>query len=128
MHCRKYKETDFTSIIQMHALRDLPYPNSNELPQIGCIIKENDTPIVAAFLRRVEGGYAQIDTLISNPNVDKSLRDIAIDKCLKLLVNCAKTLKLRGLVSFCEVPASITRAEKHGFKQLNHKLMGISLK
>jgi len=97
------------------------------LPKIGYIALLNNQPIAAGFLRRVEGGYAQIDTLVSNPYFGSQIRHLAIDKVVDWLINDAKELKLSGILAFTLEESIINRAKERGFTILEHNILGMRL-
>lgn len=88
----------------------------------------NKQPIAAGFLRRVEGGYAQIDTLVSNPYFGSKIRHEGIDKVVKSLIEDAKNLKLLGIIAFTSDNGVLSRASDMGFFTLDdQKLIGLRL-
>ena len=97
------------------------------LPKIGYIALLNKQPIAAGFLRRVEGGYAQIDTLVSNPYFGSQIRHDGIDKVVDWLINDAKDLKLNGILAFTSEESIIARAKDKGFTELDHKVICVRL-
>jgi len=97
------------------------------LPKIGYIALLSKQPIAAGFLRRVEGGYAQIDTLVSNPYFGSKIRNEGIDKVVNWLINDAKELKLSGILAFTGEQSIIERAKDKGFAVFEQKLIGMRL-
>lgn len=97
--------------------------NMQTLPKIGYIALLNKQPIAAGFLRRVEGGYAQLDTLVSNPYYGSLIRHEGIDKVVKALIDDAKDLKLHGIIAFSSDSGVLSRAETLGFTQINQSLI-----
>lgn len=97
--------------------------NMQTLPKIGYLALLNKQPIAGGFLRRVEGGYAQLDTLVSNPYYGSLIRHEGIDKVVKALIEDAKDLKLHGIIAFSNDIGVLNRAETMGFTQLNHTLI-----
>lgn len=97
--------------------------NMKTLPKIGWMTLLNKQPIAAGFLRRVEGGYAQLDTLVSNPYYGSLIRHEGIDKVVKALIDDAKDLKLHGIIAFSSDSGVLSRAETLGFTQINQSLI-----
>ncbi len=97
------------------------------LPRIGYIALRNGYPIAAGFLRRVEGGYAQLDTLTSNPMFGSLIRHQGIDLVVKALLEEAKTLKLHGIVAFTIDKGILSRAKDMGFVNCEHSLITLKL-
>ncbi len=97
------------------------------LPKIGYIVLRNNYPVAAGFLRRVEGGYAQLDTLTSNPMFGSLIRHQAIELVVNTLLQDAKDLKLRGIVAFSVDHGILNRAHTMGFHTLPHSLIALNL-
>lgn len=101
--------------------------NMKTLPKIGYIALMNGYPIAAGFLRRVEGGYAQMDTLTSNKHFGSIVRHEGITKVVDALVEETKVLQLRGIIAFTKDCSIIKRAEDIGFHTLEHSLIALKL-
>ena len=101
--------------------------NMKTLPKIGYIATLNGHPIAAGFLRRVEGGYAQFDTLTTNKYFGSKVRHEGIVKVVDALIEDAKDLKLHGIIAFTTDAGVLSRASELGFKELPHKLIGFKL-
>jgi len=97
------------------------------LPKIGYIALLNKQPIAAGFLRRVEGGYAQMDTLVSNPYFGSQIRNIGISKVVDWLMKDAKELGLTGILAFTSEQSILDRAKDKGFTTFDHKVIGVRL-
>lgn len=97
------------------------------LPKIGYIALMNNQPIAAGFLRKVEGGYAQMDTLVSSPYFGSKIRNIGINKVVDCLLEEAKDLKLTGILAFTGEQSIIDRAKERGFEVFDQKLIGMRL-
>lgn len=94
------------------------------LPKIGYIVTLQDQPIATGFLRKVEGGYGQLDTFATNPYFGSKLRHAAIEMIVDALMDDAKRLKLHGLLVFSHDSGIIKRSEERGFKPLPDTLLG----
>jgi len=101
--------------------------NMKTLPKIGYICLLEGHPVAAGFLRRVEGGYAQIDTLVSNAHFGGLIRHEGIKKVVDALIEDAKALRLRGIVSFTGDSGVLKRAEALGFHVVNQQLIALRL-
>ncbi len=97
------------------------------LPKIGYIALLGGHPIAAGFLRRVEGGYAQIDTLTSNKLFGSQVRHEGIRLVVDSLIADAKNLKLKGIIAFTNDDGILDRAETIGFKCLTHSVISLCL-
>jgi hypothetical protein len=103
--------------------------NMKTLPKIGYIALMNGHPIAAGFLRRVEGGYAQLDTLTSNKYFGSQIRHAGIVKVVDALLEDTKDLQLNGVIAFTRDVSIIKRAEDLGFHVLSdQKLIAFSFK
>lgn len=97
------------------------------LPKTGYIVLMNGHPIAAGFLRRLEGGYAQIDGLTSNPHFGSRIRHEAIDLVVENLISDAKTLKLKGILALTKEQSIVNRAKDKGFQVVEQVVLAISL-
>lgn len=98
------------------------------LPKIGYTANVNGLRGAAyGFLRMVEGGYAQIDTLTTHTKFSSEDRNKAISAVVDALIDIAKTINLKGIVCFTDNESVITRAKKLGFSVLNHTVIGKTL-
>lgn len=97
------------------------------LPKIGYIALLDKNPIAAGFLRRVEGGYAQIDGLTSNASFGGLVRHEGINKVVTALITDAKDLKLNGILAMTKDNGVIDRAKKLGFKVIEENVIALRL-
>lgn len=119
MHIRKFvKSLHMPALTYMLQLRDHPVPSTDEIPEIGFIIYELDTPVATAFLRRCEGNYAQIDGLASNVKCSSEQRHSALDAAIQACILTAKELRISNLYAFSKDGPTIERSERHGFVKL----------
>lgn len=101
--------------------------NMKTLPKIGYIALIKNQPIAAGFLRKVEGGYAQIDGLTSSPYFGSNLRNEGISKIVDMLISDAKDLKVHGIISFTEDEGVLKRAKVLGFQVVNQVIITLPL-
>lgn len=105
-------------LIDMHESQkynDIKSIEYKTLPKIGYIATLGGQPIAAAFLRRVEPCYAQIDTLVSNAYAGAILRNDGIAKIIDQLISDAKRLKLKGIIAHTHDKQTLERAHALGF-------------
>jgi hypothetical protein len=102
--------------------------NMKTLPKIGYMVLLRNYPVAAGFLRRVEGGYAQMDGLTSNPMFGSLIRHEAINLVVNSLISDAKDLKLQGILAFTGDKSVIKRSEDIGFRVIEQTLIVLSLK
>lgn len=93
------------------------------LPKCGFMALYNGHPIAAGFLRRVEGGYAQLDGLTSNPYFGSKIRHEGIDLVVDTLLKEAKDLGLKGIIAFTKEPSIVSRAKEKGFQVVEQILI-----
>ncbi len=95
------------------------------LPKIGYIVMLHDQPIATGFLRRVEGGYGQLDTFATNPYFGSQIRNEAIELVIKALIDDAKRLKLQGLLAFTHDKGLLGRVSSQKWQVLPDQLLAI---
>lgn len=98
------------------------------LPKIGYIALLGTQPVACGFLRRVEGGFAQIDTLASNAHYGSQIRHEGVKQVVDSLVNESKRLKLRGIISLTKDISTIGRAKALGFHVVDQTVIALPLK
>lgn len=110
------------------ALESQNYPDIgnityNTLPKVGFRYQD----IAFGFLRMVEGGYAQIDTLVSNANYPSEDRHEAVTAVVNELLRVAKYMELNGIICFTKEPSIIARAKELGFHLVDQTIIAKSL-
>lgn len=103
--------------------RQLDLPDESSVPQIGYICFEDNTPVAMGFIRRVEGGFGQLDGLASNPKCSSESRNLAIDAVVEKLIIRSQEEGMKALISFSEDKNTLLRSIKHGFVQQDAKLI-----
>lgn len=84
-------------------------------------------PVAAGFLRRVEGGYGQLDTFATNPYLGSKLRHEGINLIWNALLDEAKSLELVGLLAFSRDSGILSRAQSQGFQTVSDTLLVLNL-
>lgn len=105
--------------------RGLSVPSEDDFPKIGFIIQHEGQFICCNFLRMVEGGYAQLDGMTSNPAIPAKLRDIANDLITCALLKAAKELKVKRIIAYSQDKNTLLRSYRHGFVEQPHTLIAI---
>ena len=116
---------DFDGVVAMHYAQKSDYSNKlrlDTLPTIGWVAKENKIPVAAGFLRRVEGGFGQIDTLVTNPDMPPELRNDSIDMVVRNLISDAKSLNFKGIICYSRDSNTLARSKSFGFQLLTQEL------
>lgn len=102
-------------------------PPISEMPKVGYVVFLDSYPVAAGFIRKVEGGFGQLDSLVSNPIAPAKTRDAAIDAIVTQLLKRAKSMKIPHLLAMSEDENTLVRSEKHGFKKLPLTLIAVDL-
>jgi hypothetical protein len=97
------------------------------LPKIGYIVVFGKHPIAAGFLRRLEGGYGQLDTFVTSPHFGSMFRDGALNLIVDRLLDDAKSLDLLGIMAITKDEGIISRAKERGFNTIPQVLLGLDL-
>ena len=88
------KKRHFASLLELHVMqgyKHLEQLTRDSIPKIGFVaLTDDEIPIAMGFLRLVEGGYAQIDTFVSNPEIPGEIRHEALNEITNLLISKAK--------------------------------------
>lgn len=123
----------FDKSVHMSALKlalkrhEHPEPTLESIPAVGYTVTQNGNYVAFCFLRKVEGGFGQIDGLTSNPEITGVERNAALNLVVEACLDEAKAIGITHLVAFCEKMAPISRGMKYGFKVLPHALVALDL-
>lgn len=117
---------------QMHKSHDFRFMDEiseDRIPKIGFITYSNTEYqyIAAGFLRIVEGGYAQIDTMVTNPSLEPYVRNEGLTLLIETLIQTAKDMKLKGIYALTVDKSVLLRAEETGFQVIDHKIVALRL-
>lgn len=85
------------------------------LPRFGFVAIEDDVLLAFGFMRYVEGPYAMIDGLTTNPNVEVDKRRLALSRILDKMIRIGKRYRLRALMGFTGIPVVSDMVEGKGF-------------
>ena len=121
-----FKHKHYQSLLDMLGDQNCPWIKTlsyKTLPKTGYIVMAGSMPIAAGFLRKVEGGYGQLDTFVTNPYAGAKLRHEAIEMVTEALLEDAKSLKLVGVILFSREKTIIDRASAKGFVLLPDSLL-----
>lgn len=105
----------------------MPIHSLETLPAEGFIALDGDLPIAAGFLRKCEGGYCMIDSLISNPEQLSEIRHKALDAISEACIELAKAYNFKHIIAFTLDKNVVLRSERHGFRVLPHSIIGLDL-
>lgn len=127
MPLEKYSSLQEPELMEWVRLRDMELSNISDLPNLGYMYSHEGQGIAAGFLRLVEGGYAIMDSLITNPSKDSVIRHIAIDAVVSKLIEDAKSLKISKILAFSVDEGTLIRSQKHGFVKQAHSLITLEM-
>lgn len=129
--CIPFKFKHYDNLIDMLEYQKCPWISEismKTLPKIGYIAMMGKQPVAIGFLRRLEGGYAQLDTFATNPFLGSKIRNEGLDLVVKNLLDEAKSLRLNGILAITEDQGILNRAKFLGFNEIPQKLIGLRLK
>jgi hypothetical protein len=121
------KNKHFTPLVECLVARNSYIPTLQEMPKIGFATINEGKLVAAVFLRRVEGGYGQIDGLTSNPSSSKEDRHLAIDMAVSALLSKSRELNIINILFTSEDEGTILRSHKYGFKKSPLSLLAVDL-
>lgn len=98
-----------------------------DMPKVGFVCLYENLPICAGFLRKVEGNYMILDSLITDPDAHPAIRNQAIDAVVQELINKAKDMGVKKLMANTVDAHTLERSKKHGFKPLEHVVIVLEL-
>jgi hypothetical protein len=113
----------FEEMIKWLRQRDAYVPTLGEMPAIGFVAYSNSVPVAMAFLRRVEGGFGQLDGLCSNPEASGEDRNLSIDAVVDQVFIAASELNIKSLTATSVHNGTLERSLKHGFSELPHTVI-----
>ena len=102
-------------------------PHPSEMPEYGYVVMSDDTIIATAFLRRIEGGFIQLDGLSTNPGMAPHIRNEAIELALSACYSKAKELGYTSILAMSMDSSTLLRSINHGFVRLPHALIVLDL-
>jgi hypothetical protein len=97
------------------------------LPALGAVATNGNDCVAFGFLRMVEGGYCQIDTLVSNAALSSEIRHEGVSELVKTLIETAKSLNLKGIIAFTSDKTVVARAEATGFRVIPSVVIALPL-
>jgi len=123
-HIEKFnKNTQIEVVGAWLKARNEYIPPEHEYPEIGYMIFERGEPVACAFIRKVEGNFAQFDTLVTNPDFPGDIRHSALDVLVAHVMREAKSLGFKTISAYSLDLNTVLRSSKHGFKVMPHALI-----
>lgn len=128
MRVEEYVHSEHGSFIRDWLIaRGLDGELSNEPAEIGFVVFNENEPICAAFLRLIEGKYALLDGLISNPNAESQLRNDGINLVVEKIISIAKHLGIKQIIAFSIDKGTLSRALLYGFAIADDRMIKLDL-
>lgn len=125
-----YQPSYFDHLVMLHETQGSHISHNLEpswLPEIGYVATEGSIIVAIGFLRRVEGGYAQIDTLVTNADLEPLMRHEGISAVVDELILKARVLELKGIICHTSDEGILKRARAIGFKSIPQTIIGLTL-
>lgn len=121
-------DKDFGLIKEWIAIRDIPMWEKDSIPKIGKIVSEDNIFQAIGFLRVCEGHLGIMDSLISNPLIERTSRSEAMDMLIQSLIEKAISLKLKAILGITVIPSLEERVVlSHGFKKHGCSVLVLNL-
>jgi hypothetical protein len=122
---RRFKPSDAKYIQEWLEARGMG-TNVSDLPENGVLVTDLDRPVAIGFIRRCEGGVALIDSAITNPNAQPGVRDKAMDRLTKDLIDLSSHLEITRVLAFSTDGNTLLRAQKFGFQRLPYAVISLT--
>ena len=123
MYSKKFDiNTDMPAILKWLHTHNVHIPG-DDMPETGIIAQDAAGPIACVFLRKCEGGYAQVDGMTSNPERSPQERDAALHMLTRHIEYLAKRQGIRKLIAFSIDKNTLLRSYKHGYVSLPHTVI-----
>lgn len=127
MEVNKVYPQIYPLVADWYKLRELTPPAADVYPELGFVAHYEGIPVAVAFIRRVEGGYGQLDGLCSNPDFPGDMRSEAIDSVVLKIIHHAQHIGIKGLIAHSKDTNTLLRAKKHGFVQSDQTIIALNL-
>jgi hypothetical protein len=110
----EYSEKDYDEVSGWYKARSLPVPGVNAFPTFGLVVHG----VAAGFLIVTDCNLALIDFYISNPDVTREERDVALDAITEGLLEYGIKIGITNFKADTQVKRIRQRAENYGFKYI----------
>ena len=107
--------------------RGHPIPKLSEVPAIGWIALNDHHLVAMAFLRRMEGGHALMDGLVTNPEALPNHRHEGLKLAVNKVIQTAKELGIQQIIAFTTEESVVKRSITHGFVATPHQTLILSV-
>lgn len=125
MNSRLFNKHYYDVIQEWFNKRNFPAPEIESLPPTGVVISDDEEkPMAAGWLFKSDGGVSTIGHLVSNPEIKKEERHMAIDALFSVLTLMAKDSGFKFVSFATNIEKLNDRLENLGFiktdKNVNH--------
>lgn len=128
MTVEKYvPEMHYRFLVAWMSQRNLPIPTYESIPAEGLVACFEGVPVCMGFLRCIEGGYALLDGLVTNPEASKTTRDCLLDNLVSNIMSLAKELKFKTVIAYSDDDNTLLRSERHGFVKQRHTFIAAKI-
>ncbi len=114
---RAYTQEDYEMIKIWTQKNGQPVPYPQMLPQTG-YIEDN---ICAGFLYQTDSSICIIEHIVVNPDVDKEIRNKALNELIECLILEAKSMNYQTIIAFSDMGAVIERSKNFDFEITDNK-------
>jgi hypothetical protein len=98
-----------------------------DLPTLGFVAQQKETPVAVGFLNMCEGRRAVLEGLSTNPYADSDTRHFAINSIVEQIISAARLLGVYHLIAWTIDDNILKRSENFGFKIAPHKFIALEL-
>lgn len=110
-------------------IRDVDKGSLEDLPAIGFISLSDDSiPLACAFLREIEGKYALLDGLITNPFASSLERHCGITGVINAILLEGHHRGIKKILAYSADKGTLERSKNHGFTHLPHTMIALDLR
>lgn len=124
---RRFVKDDFITLNMWRRERDLADVSFDEIPECGFMASHFDRPLACSFLRRCEGGFGIMDSVVADKYADGALKSEALDLLFEAVINQARDFRMTNVVGFTVKNSMIKKAKSFGYKESDHKLMVLEI-
>ena len=128
LEIRRYQhDKDFKILNDLRLKRNLEKTPEKEIPILGLVVTDKSTVVGMGFLRKCEGDYGILDSVITNPDCNSEQRHKALDMIFTEIIYLSKTINIYNLIGFSSDWGMIRRSYNFGFKKSDHHVLSLSI-
>ena len=96
------------------------------LPTVGMIAYDKEIPVASGFLYNTDSTFALIEFIVGNPDLDHKVRGEGLDIVINSLMDSAKLMDKKVILSYTSHKRLIDRYENHGFFKGDRDMIGMT--